>query len=60
MKYIECKSCEYQDTDRCIVRKTYKGVVLEPDNGCTAGKPKNEDKPEEDNDGVDERRYLQN
>ena len=42
MKYIECKSCEYQDTDRCIVRKIYKGVVLEPDNGCTAGKPKNE------------------
>ena len=42
MKYIECKFCEYQNTDRCIVRKTYKGVVLEPDNGCTAGKPKNE------------------
>ena len=40
MSLIQCKDCEYENTESCVVRKSIKGAILTPDSGCTEGKEK--------------------
>ena len=39
MSFIQCKDCQYENTDACFVSHI-KGVILTPDSGCTEGKQK--------------------
>lgn len=40
MSFRQCKDCQYENTDACVVRRNIKGAILTPDSGCTEGKDK--------------------